>query len=279
MSDNTRTVAELRQMQSLPLEAKIVATKSRIGEWLDKYDSYVSFSGGKDSTVLLDIARQIDPDIPAVFVDTGLEYPEVRNFALSQPNVVRVKPEMSFRQVINVYGYPLISKEVARMIYVARRHPDGKVAQRFVPGNEHDIKYGKEYSLVKWNALKESDVSISHMCCEVMKKRPAKKYEKESGRKPILGSMACESRLRQNAWLHTGCNAYDTPRPASSPISFWTEQDVLRYLKEYNIPYAPIYGDIVESGGYFLLLELTERAVCSARSDAIERKSPTDFSD
>ena len=247
--DNQHTVAELRQMQAMPLDSKISMSKLRIRWWLDKFDSYISFSGGKDSTVLLHMARQLSPSIPAVFVDTGLEYPEVRHFALSQDNVIRIKPEMSFRQVISTYGYPLISKEVSRMIDVARRHPDGKTAGRFVEGNEHDLKYGKEYSMVKWNDLKESNIPISNMCCEIMKKRPAKKYEKETGQKPILGTMACESRLRQNAWLHTGCNAYDAQRPLSQPMSFWTEQDVLRYLKEYDVPYASVYGDIIDAGG------------------------------
>lgn len=40
---------------------------------------YLSFSGGKDSTVLMDIARQIDNRILAVFVDTWLEYPQIRS--------------------------------------------------------------------------------------------------------------------------------------------------------------------------------------------------------
>ena len=245
MIESKYTMDTLRQRQALPLDAKIEFTKLRIKWWLDKFPSYISFSGGKDSTVLLHIARQVSRDIPAVFVDTGLEYPEIRGFALSQENVTRLRPEMNFRKVIETYGYPLISKEVAEKIYIARRHPDGKTAQKFLPDNEYDLKYGKNYSMVKWNSLKESDIPISHMCCEIMKKRPAKQYEKETGRKAILGTMACESRLRQNAWLQNGCNAYDSPRPISRPMSIWTEQDVLQYIYENKLPYAAVYGDII----------------------------------
>jgi 3'-phosphoadenosine 5'-phosphosulfate sulfotransferase (PAPS reductase)/FAD synthetase len=55
---------------------------------------YISFSGGKDSTVLLDLVRRCHPDVPAVFIDTGLEYPEIRSFALSKDNVVRLEPQL-----------------------------------------------------------------------------------------------------------------------------------------------------------------------------------------
>lgn len=81
----------------------------------------VSFSGGKDSTVLLHIARQLYPNIPAVFSNTGLEYPEIQRFVKSFDNVDIVTPSMRFDDVITTYGYPLISKEVAEAIYYARR--------------------------------------------------------------------------------------------------------------------------------------------------------------
>lgn len=79
-----------------------------------------------------------------------------------------------------------------------------------------------------------------------MKKKPVKKYEKESGNRPIIATMACESRMRKTAWLKNGCNAFDSKRPISQPMSFWTEQDVLRYIKDFNISYASVYGDIIK---------------------------------
>lgn len=102
------THGDLKQMQSLPLSAKVQMTKRRIEEWYDFFngDVYVSFSGGKDSTVLLDIARSMYPDIEAVFVDTGLEYPEIREFVKSFENVTWLKPKITFKEVIEEYGYP-----------------------------------------------------------------------------------------------------------------------------------------------------------------------------
>lgn len=119
------TIGDLYQMQSLPLSAKIQMTKYRIREWVDCYGEdgiYISFSGGKDSTVLLNLVRAIYPEIPAVFVDTGLEYPEIRMFVKQYDNVEILRPKMNFRQVIEKYGYPFVSKEVANSVYGARRY-------------------------------------------------------------------------------------------------------------------------------------------------------------
>lgn len=235
-------------MQSWSLERKIQVTQTRIMEWYIKNDGkvYVSFSGGKDSTVLLDLARRIYPYIPAVFIDTGLEYPELREFVKTIPNVTWVRPEMSFRKVIDIYGYPLISKEVSLKIEGTRSKPNGYAAQSFNSNSDKIKKYGKRYDLSRWKFLLDAPFKISNKCCTVMKKNPAKKYEKETGFKPIIGTMTCESQARKTAWIMHGCNAFDAKRPSSQPMSFWTEQDILTYLSTFNIPYAPVYGDIIK---------------------------------
>lgn len=118
-------IGELRQLQKLPLNEKVERTKVRIRQWVEHYGldhAYVSFSGGKDSTVLLDIARKMYPDIKAVFLDTSLEFPELRDFVKRFNNVEYIKPKMNFRQVIEKYGYPVISKEVSECVYGARKY-------------------------------------------------------------------------------------------------------------------------------------------------------------
>ena len=172
MRENKYTPEDLKTMQAWSLERKIQVTQTRLIEWYQKFQGkvYVSFSGGKDSTVLLHIARQIYPDIEAVFVDTGLEYPEVRDFVKTFDNVTWLKPEMNFREVVTKYGYPMISKEVSLYVSVARRNPDGKTAQLFVPGNAHDVKYNGKFSQVKYRDLINADFLIDNKCCNVMKK-------------------------------------------------------------------------------------------------------------
>lgn len=279
------TESELRQMQSMPLEYKILATQERIKAWYEGWTRfnirnlatgeerfetidtrdyyaepkisddetiesaypgqvYVSFSGGKDSTVLLHIARQMYPDIEAVFVNTGLEYPEIQKFVKTFENVTILRPKMRFDEVIKTYGYPLISKEVSGKIYFARKgRKEALMAFEGKTVDGTESKYRQRYK--KWRPLCNSNVPISHKCCEAMKKEPAKAYEKETGRKPILATMAVESALRVRSWLQNGCNAFTAKRPSSQPMSFWTEQDVLRYAEENEIPIASVYGDIV----------------------------------
>ena len=113
----------LVELQALPLERKIQISQARIIEWYQHYNGnvVVSFSGGKDSTVLLHMVRKLYPNVRAVFSNTGLEYPEIQKFAKSFDLVDAVTPKMRFDQVISTYGYPIISKEVAEAIYYARR--------------------------------------------------------------------------------------------------------------------------------------------------------------
>lgn len=118
------TAEELRIMQAYPLDLKDKKTQLRIREWVNYYGAEncaVSFSGGKDSTVLLHIIREMFPQIEAVFCNTGLEYPEIQKFAKSFDNVTVLTPQMNFREVITKYGYPFISKEVAERVHNARR--------------------------------------------------------------------------------------------------------------------------------------------------------------
>ena len=301
---------ELAMLQALPLDLKIAKSKLRIEEWvryMGKENVYISFSGGKDSTVLLHLVRSLYPDIPAVFSNTGLEFPEVVEFAqresveidaeevegidfeklaeennctvekikklnkcesieeieviegkikvyIPRKNLVTVRPEKSFKQVIEQEGYPVISKKTSRMIHDLQNPTEKNEITRRLYLSDYALKNG-EVTDIKNNSFKlankhryliDAPFKISNKCCDYLKKNPLKKYEKKSGKRPIIGTMASESKMREAVYLKSGCNVFDEKKGSCTPMGFWTEQDVLAYIKMFNLDYASVYGDIVE---------------------------------
>ena len=256
MSDYIHSKQELQHLQSLPLSEKVKLTRKRIEEWLEAWNGqvYVSFSGGKDSTALLHMVREMCRDVPAVFSNTGLEFPEVRKFALTQADVTEIRPEMTFVDVVKVEGYPLISKTVASTIKYARIHDQTGRRRKYMTGGVQVLlKNGtmgrSMYDKSRWQKLaEEAPFRISDRCCMIMKKRPMKKYEKTTGLHGIVGTMATEGKLREAAWMQHGCNAYDKPHGLSTPLAFWTEQDMLEYLSRMGLRIADVYGAIEYKG-------------------------------
>ena len=103
-----------------------------------------------------------------------------------------------------------------------------------------------QYNMEKYKFFLNAPFDISDKCCDVMKKVPSHDYAKKTGRKAIIATMASESKLRTQKWLQQGCNSYDSQNASSKPMSFWTEQDVLLYIKMKNIEIASVYGAVVK---------------------------------
>ena len=303
------TSEELKMLQALPLELKIERSKERIRDWVYYWGVdhvYVAFSGGKDSTVLLHLVRSIfGEEIPAVFINTGLEFPEIQRHVRSFPNVVILTPNMNFRDVLSTYGYPVIGKEVAHCIeatrnYVSRKlegnrelhynhlSPDywskarddalnrkkgtSLVQVLFGVGlaepkqNTKGIEVKSRFSGEKYTSLLNADFKISDMCCTVMKKDVSHDYQVKEKRHPFIGTLAEESSIRRASWLRNGCNVFDGDKASSKPLSFWTEQDILHYIKENEIKIADVYGEIVPMAlDGQIRLDETYKLRCSGR--------------
>lgn len=241
------SIDELRVLQNLPLEIKIQKSKARIREWINNFGEsgvYVSFSGGKDSTVLLDLVRSEFPNVEAVFIDTGLEYPEIKDFVKSYNNITIIKPKISFKKVIENHGYPIITKEVSQKISYAKKGSEW--ALKYIQGSAVDNSGNKsKYAIAdKWRGLVDAPFDVSSYCCTVMKKRPAHRYSIDSGKVEIVGTLCEESLLRTTNWIKTGCNAFNNKIPRSAPLSFWTEQDILNYIYNNKLTIASVYGEV-----------------------------------
>jgi len=179
-----RTNEELKMLQALPLEVKILKTQLRIKEWYEMFSGqvYVSRSGGKDSDVLGDIVKKMYPDVPHVFVNTGLEHDSVMKHGISVSDET-IKPEMRFDDVIIKYGYPIISKEVAlyiRQMQLPQTEKNKATRNLRINGIRSDgeaVGVGKIPD--KYIFLVNAPFKISEKCCDIMKKNLHMRMQKK----------------------------------------------------------------------------------------------------
>lgn len=237
---------ELKERQAWTLDQKVDHAMGVIDQFYNRLDGkvYVSTSGGRDSTVLLWIARKIFPNIKGVFCNTRNEYPEIVHFAKTLSNVEIIYPELKPKEVFAKHGFPIISKEVSQYINSVQNSPNSLQARRAM-GLLTDEELSK--NKFRGNIPKKymnliSIFNISDKCCNELKKKPFKKYEKETGLSPILGIMADESNLRITQYIkRNGCNAFDSKRINSHPLSIFLENDIDCIINKYNIPISEIY--------------------------------------
>lgn len=299
------TLDELKMLQALPLEVKIKKSKMRIAEWIEEYGAdsvYIAFSGGLGSTVLLVLVNEVCqeknlPIIPALFVNTRNEFPEVVRHVYRAKGATNSKyakitknpysdprlfadqievrlPKRFLRDVIKESGYLIASKKTSRCIHDARqivaRHPDDYYLD---PKFQSLMDTKNKFSIPKkYRKFIFGDIEVSSVCCHKLKHVVYEQYQKETGRYyPFTGEQAEESRLRRDVYLKHGCNGYDMSQPKSSPLGFWTSSDLCQYVLEYAVPYAECYGNIVCQDEKFVTTE-EERTGCMICTAGIGRE-------
>jgi len=183
------------------------------------------------------------PDMVAVFLDTGLEYPEIRDFVKKFDNVVWVKPAMTFKEVVEKYGFPVISKNVAMAVdrYRTTKREDQKYYRLY--GRTRDDGHKDTVGVIpkKWRKLIHAPFKVSERCCDALKKRPARKFEKESGLKPFVGLKAVDSHGRKLDYLQNGC-ILDGKKASCRPLAFWTDADIDEYIAREGLELSEIYN-------------------------------------
>ena len=240
--DISQNFKELSRLRRMPLDMKVAYSKTIIQKFFIENDGkiYVGFSGGKDSTVTLDLVRQLYPNTPAVYFDTGMEFPENRKFVKTFDNVVFMTPKLTYKQIIEQYGYPCIGKNCAHFIDLAQRGKKSGIDQM-----NADTKYG--YKKYKW--MVDAPFKVSERCCNIMKKEPAKRYHRETGRVPIIGTRTEESTIREHVFIEYGDIHTSHDIPICAPLSIWTEKDVLNYIELNKIRLSDLYNMGYERSG------------------------------
>lgn len=274
-------ISDLRTKQNWDLDKKIEYAKEKIVEFVEYCggieNTFVSFSGGKDSCVLLHLVRSVYPEALAVFFNTGLEYPEILNHVRTIENVEWRKPRKTVMEVWREYGVPVVSKEYSNYIDDIRNSKSDKLKGK-------RLNYRNSYSLPKkWIHFTDKNffqLDVSNKCCNFFKKLPSKDYEKETGRKAIVGTMADESLLRMNSWVQHSCNVMTETKKQSRPMSIWKEQDVWDYIEKFNIPICELYYKGHDRTGCYLCpygVHLEDRAKKTNKFELLKEQHPNQY--
>jgi len=235
---------DLCRMQALPLEEKIAIAQKAIREFVDHFGVdgvYISFSGGKDSTVLIHLCRQLYPDLVGLYSDTGLEFPEIRDFVQTFDNITIVTPKMHHREMLKKCGYPVVSKEQAEWIYRIRGGTSSGAIQKAFYGINLDGTPTRFKLSEQWKYLLNAPFNIGSGCCKEMKLKPIAEYVKQTGRVPIMGTTASESALRAQKFKERGFCTYEGKKSQCTPMSIWTDDDVWEYIHRFQLAYCKIY--------------------------------------
>ena len=267
---------ELVRRQNLPLIDKIKWCCEVYIDYVEVYGVdgvYFAYSGGKDSDVMCDIIEKLHsgyftdiisplhlflfkhfiegkPSPVKAFCNTGLEFPEIVSHVRNRfPDTIFLKPRMGFTRFITEVGVAVGSKKIAMQIrrvkgYIENPSIKNEATKNlYLTGIKRDGTKGKSKISEKWMRLLEAPFNVTDECCDNFKKDPFKKYEKESGKKPIVGTTAEESDQRKVSYMKTGCISWEKGKERLRPISIFTKKDIWEYSEKYNLRFCEVYYD------------------------------------
>lgn len=276
--------AQMAAMQALPYEVKIKRAELRAREYIEKLDdmglkAHVSV-GGLDSIVLLLFLRRIGIDVPAISV-SSLEDRSIQQIH-KDLGVISLAPGKPKVQILQEYGFPVISKKIAGRIDTLQ-HPTEKnktVRHAIITGEcgaqGHYAKNSRMQLPQKWLELfagyenenegvnyQIAPFLVSDKCCLYMKERPCERWAKEHNSRPFLGLMASEGGQREEALVEHGCNYFGKGTIRSAPFAPFLRQDLLQLALDLEAPVPDIYGEIACKPDGTLYTTGAQRTGCS----------------
>jgi len=181
----------------------------------------------------------IKQDTKGVFGNTTNEHSEILKFVKTVENIETLLPKETFIHTVEKYGFPLISKKIAQMIWTLKHPNENNEFTRnlFLTGVTREGRINKQWKLpLKWYFLMDVPFDMTDKCCDILKKNMFYKFNKQG---VFIGTMATDSRLRRASYLQTGC--IDEASNKCKPLSFFTKQDIWNFIKMYNLPYCDVY--------------------------------------
>lgn len=278
----------VRERLKYPYEIKVRMTERRLSEFITYYGEdgvVVSISGGLDSTAAMHFIHKRYPRVEAVSV-LGIECKDNIEMVMKIRDEWGVKvniaaPRMSQEAVLKEFGYPVVSKRAAKSISNLQNPTEKNANSRrlALTGITNEGRYAKTWILAqKWRFLIDAPFKISNKCCYYMKETPVENWRKENGKASIVATLVEESQSRLNGYCKRGgCNSFDG-QGESTPFSFWTRQDILRYLYENNVEISKAYGEIAQDKDGNFYTTKAERTGCPICMFGMERdKTPNRF--
>lgn len=271
-------------MQALPYEVKVKRAELRAREYIEKLDdmelnAHVSV-GGLDSIVLLLFLRKIGIDVPAISV-SALEDKSIQRIH-RELGVIPIAPGKSKVQILQEYGFPVISKKIAGRIETLQNPTDKNrtVRHAIITGEcgaqGHYAKNSRMKLPKKWLEqfagyenenegvnYRIAPFKVSNKCCLYMKEQPCDKWAKEHKSRPYLGLMASEGGQREEALTEHGCNYFGKGVIRSAPFAPFLRQDLLQLALDLNAPVPEIYGTIERRPDGTLYTTGAQRTGCS----------------
>ena len=249
------TVNELKILQNLEYDLKNMKTDLRIKEWVEFWgvnNVAVSISGGLDSSVLLHKVRKLYPSVKAVSIKV-IECKENQRIVDNIENVIHLKSKYNQVEILRKFGFPIGSKKTAKSIRRLQNPTPRNLLSRqlALTGITSQGRESPRFKLPKkWLKLVDSPFKVSEQCCYYMKEKPLADYARDNDIHYFIGTKAEDSQTRESAYLGTGCNSFNKTGN-SNPLGFWMHQDILRYMKEENLPMSTIYGEIILKDGVY----------------------------
>ena len=251
------------------LDLKILNAMHRIEDLYNETDGhcYLSFSGGKDSTVILALIKMCEDvltipknSIPAVFSNTGVEMGVTIDFVKWvkenwYSNVQIIRPEKSFDWVMKNEGKPLKSKMRAKDLHQWHygKRSDKLLLLLILRGQYGNDHFANKHVLADKDMHMIHDdfpIKMSHKCCDYLKKKPFEMYAKDNGMLGCLqGVRVSEGGARDSAYngrLAKGgkpCTWIKHGVIQKAPIIEWTEEDVDDFIEKYNVPVSKAYTE------------------------------------
>lgn len=261
------TYNEVRYRMALPYEIKIRMSEIRLREFIGYYGesgAAVSFSGGIDSTFALAFIRERYPNVLAISVP-AIECLQNIELITKTPNVIKVAPRYSQKEIVKKFGFPVVSKKASKSLRMLQNPSEKNAKSRnlALTGTTSEGRKAGTYKLAKkWRFLIDAPFKISNQCCYYMKETPIQNWCKENGYASIIATTTEESKNRMDGYCKRGgCNSFEG-QGDSVPFSFWTKQDILRYIVEHNIEISKAYGEIKQDENGLYYTTKAERTGC-----------------